>query len=170
MTYLRYDRFDEALTAESGIDGHHQYEVAELNGGAEGFRRGGGVDGDPGLGPSVPNHLQSSLEVWLGLLMDGDHVRPGIEEGVDIALRLLDHQMTVERQLADSPAGLYDRRPHGDIRHEMTVHHVEMEKVGVLLDARDFFGELREIGGQERWGDLDFHGCPGGCSTIAVSS
>ena len=161
MTDLRHNRFDEALTAESGVDGHRQDEIAELDGGGEGFRRGGRIDGDPSLGASVADHLQRPLEMPLGLLVDRDHVCAGVEKTIDVALRLFDHQMAIEPQLAHFTAGLDDCGPHRDVGHEMAVHHVEVEKVGALFNGGDFLREFREVGGEQRWRDLDVHvaGC-----------
>src|SRR5258708_15217934 len=53
VTDLAHNRFDELLSAEAGVDRHHQDKVAELDGRAQRFRRRGGVDGDVRLLPPL---------------------------------------------------------------------------------------------------------------------
>ena len=75
MTDLGHHRFYELLPAESGVHGHDQHVVAELDRRGERFGARGGVDGDPRLRPAVADHLQRALQMRLGLDVDRDHVR-----------------------------------------------------------------------------------------------
>ena len=79
--------------------------------------------------------------------MDRDHVRPRLEEALDVELRLLDHQMAVERQPAVRAAGLDDGRTDGEVGDEVAVHDVEVEEVRAGLDRGDLFSEFAEVGG-----------------------
>ena len=56
--------------------------------------------------------------------------RPRMGEGVEIGVDRLDHQVAVERLVAVRPQGRHQRRPEGDVGHEMAVHHVEVDPVG----------------------------------------
>ena len=79
--------------------------------------------------------------------MNGDPVRPGFGKIIDVALRLLDHQMDIERAIelvAQRPEGLYDERPNRDIRHEMSVHHIDVQPVGTVFEG--FAGVIFEPG------------------------
>src|SRR5205809_814494 len=100
--------------------------------------------------------------------MDGNHVRASLDEAVDVALGLLDHEVAVEFQLADAPASLHDLGPESDVRDEVTVHDIQMEDVRTLLDRRDFSGEPAEISREQAWCDLDRVHCV--AVTIAVCS
>ena len=63
---------------------------------------------------------------------------------------------TSKRLLADRADRLHHVRSEGDHRHEMAVHHVEMDPVGAGgLDRADLLGELREVRGQDRRGDAE---------------
>ena len=48
-------------------------------------------------------------------------------------------------------------RPQRDRRYEMSIHDVDMDDFGMLLDQLDLVGEVREIGRQDRCGELS-HG------------
>ena len=49
---------------------------------------------------------------------------------------------------------LHDRRPDGEVGHEVPVHHVDVEEVGLVGHAVDVAPERREVGRQDRRGDL----------------
>lgn len=46
-------------------------------------------------------------------------------------VRVLDHQMHVDRQVGDFADALDDGLADGQIRHEMVVHHVHVNHVGI---------------------------------------
>ncbi len=53
----------------------------------------------------------------------------------------------------------HDRRAERDVRHEMAVHDVQVDDVALPpLDLGERLGEAREVGGEDRWRDADFHG------------
>ena len=47
------------------------------------------------------------------------------------------------------PQALHHGQPDGQVRHEVVVHHVDVQPVRGVLDGADFFGEAGEIGGQD---------------------
>ena len=67
--------------------------------------------------------------------------------------------MDVERELGERLDRLDDGRAEGDVRHEMTVHDVDVEEIGMgLVDARTLGAEIAEIGRDDGRGDEDgFH-------------
>ena len=67
----------------------------------------------------------------------------GLGKGGEIALRLDDHQMHIERLSCVASHRFDDDRPEGDIRHEAAVHDVDMNPVGAgLIDSPDLVGEM----------------------------
>jgi hypothetical protein len=65
-----------------------------------------------------------------GLGVKGDRVGARLGEGLDLTFGLLDHQVDVENaagfmDLIGDRRG--DQRPDRDRRHEMAVHHVEVD-------------------------------------------
>ena len=90
------------------------------------------------------------------LRLDEEMVGAGASEFLEIALRLDDHQMHIERLLRGAPHRLDDDRPEGDVRHEAPVHDIDMDPVRAgLVDGKDFLAEPLEIGGEDRRGDDD---------------
>ena len=86
------------------------------------------------------------------------HRRAGVGECLDVAIRIRDHEMDVERHRGDAFDGSNDRRPDRDVRHEMTVHHVDVNQVGAAsLGCRDRVAEGGEVGGEDRRRDEDAH-------------
>ena len=70
------------------------------------------------------------MNVWPGLDVGGDDVAPGLGEGRDIGIDRRDHQVNVEGQRGVWPQCAHNIGPDREIRHEMAVHHVNMNEVG----------------------------------------
>ena len=74
---------------------------------------------------------------------------PGVDEAVDVAGRLADHQVRVDGQLRQPADCGDDVRAEGDVGHEMPVHDVKMEPIDARpLELADDAIEVAEIGGQ----------------------
>ena len=60
------------------------------------------------------------------------HDRPatGIDKPLEKMVRLIDHQVGLERQIYLAATRLDDVGPHGHIGNKLTVHHVPMDAVG----------------------------------------
>ena len=86
-----------------------------------------------------------------GLGMDGDVIAAGLGERLEIGIAGRDHQMRVEDLLGVRAHRLDDVGAVGNVRHEMPVHHVEMDPVGAgRIDGADFLAQLGEIRRQDR--------------------
>ena len=86
--------------------------------------------------------------------MDGDAVGAGLGEGLEIGIHRRDHQVGVESIRRVRPHAPDEIRAEGDVRHEMAVHHVEMDPVGAgRVDGADLLAQPGEVGGQDRGGD-----------------
>jgi hypothetical protein len=83
-----------------------------------------------------------------------DDVPTRLCESFNVRVARLDHQVAVEG-LVDMRAQRRDElRPEGDVRHEMSVHHVEVDPVGAgRRDVAHFLAELREVSRQNRGRD-----------------
>ena len=146
---------DERLTAEAGVDRHHEDEIEIV----EDVRKRLGVrcrvERDARPGSQLANLRQRALQMRRRLDVDRDDVGARPHEIADGALRLHDHQVDVEwepRTLAD---GLHHHRADGEIRHEVAVHDVDVKLIGpARFDPLDVVGERREIGREDRRGDL----------------
>ena len=80
----------------------------------------------------------------------------GLSEVGEIALRLDDHQVHIER-LPRATSHRFDyHRPDRDIRHKATVHYVDMDPVrSRRIDGANLLGETPEIRRQDRRRDND---------------
>ena len=55
-------------------------------------------------------------------------------QGFSYTLRIQDHHVHVEEGRRDlGPEALDDGRPEGQVGHEVSVHHVEVEVVGAVV-------------------------------------
>ena len=88
--------------------------------------------------------------------LDEQMIGAGLGEVREIALRLDDHQMHIERLLRGASHRLDNHRSDRDVRHEAAVHHVDMDPVGSRrIDGANLLGEPPEIRRQDRRRDND---------------
>ena len=91
-----------------------------------------------------------------GLDMGGQDVGARFGVGLDIGIDGGDHQVHVHDRFDMFAEGFDRGRAKGEVRHEMAVHHVDMNPVcPLVLDGADLAPEVGEIGGQDGGGDLD---------------
>ena len=139
----------ELLAREAGVHGHHEHEVEPRAGSPR--ARAIGVDrveGDAGRDAALAQVGDRALQVGERLDVDADRGGAGVDEGVEVALGVLDHQVrrrsagAVARRQASTTTG-----PEADVRHEAAVHHVDVDEPGAAaLDGRDLVGEVAEVG------------------------
>ena len=76
----------------------------------------------------------------------------------DIALRIYNHQMHIQRFLRmrlDSP---YHRLAYRDVGHENPVHHVDMEPIGLAaVESLDRMLQIAEIGRKQGGRKIKIH-------------
>jgi hypothetical protein len=65
--------------------------------------------------------------VGTSLVVDAHPVGPGLGKGGNELVRILDHQVAIERQLGHLAQALDHWRPNGDVGHKMPVHHVHVD-------------------------------------------
>ena len=90
----------------------------------------------------------------VGLQMDGQQIGPGFGEVLDVAHRLVDHQMDVQEHIGTLADRLDHGDPNGQVGHEAAVHDIHMEVVG----AGDLFDvplQVDEVSGEDRRGNFD---------------
>jgi hypothetical protein len=99
--------------------------------------------------PSLRNHLQRAVEVRARFGVGRDDIGAGSREGFEIGIDWRDHQVDVEGLLRVRAQLLDDGGTDGDVRNEMTVHHVDMDHVRAgRIDSPDFLTQRRKIGSQ----------------------
>ncbi len=113
-----------------------------------------GVDDDASGEPESP-HLGAELLGSAHLDMHRHTVCAGAREGLEELTGVGHHEMAVEEELSVAADRLDDGRPEGDVRHEVAVHHVDMQPVRPSLDRGDLVGEDAEVGRKDRGRDPD---------------
>ncbi len=145
---LRHGR-NVLLRGESGVDGHDQNEIDVPDHLFRVRQRSTGVEREAGLHAAGPDLRELPLHVRGGLRMKGEQRRPRLGERRDVPLGPFDHQMDVQRQVGDSPQCRHQTGAESEVRHEVPIHHVDVDPVGsALLDQRHLVGELGEVGAQ----------------------
>ncbi len=127
-----------------------------------------GLIATPGEAPRALDELREPVEVRLGLDVDRDPRRARVEILVERPERLLDHQVDVEGDLRVPAKRAQDQGADGEVRHEVPVHHVEMDEVRPApLAGRDRLVQPSEVGGEEGGGDPEGqgHGAPSADAT-----
>ena len=111
----------------------------------------------PGLDPSFLDRLHGAMEMRTGFHMNGQIVRSRCGKLGDERVGIRDHEMDVERKLGDFSQRFDDGRADSQVRHEMSVHDVNVEQIGsASLDGGHFVGQAGKVsrkngGSNERW-------------------
>jgi hypothetical protein len=141
----------ERLGAKPRHHAHHEHHVAVGQGGRdrlEGRRR---VDRQRRRGAAIANLLEHRPGVDLGLDVDRDNVGPRVDELVDERRRPRDHHVHVERQIGLATHGFDDRHAVSDVRHEVAVHHIKVQRASAGLGhGAHFGGEIAKVAQEER--------------------
>ena len=76
-----------------------------------------------------------------------DHGGAGGRERLDVPIGIRDHQVNIERHGGHAPDRRNDRRPDGNVRHEVAVHDIDVNEIGApAFGSRDGAPERGEIG------------------------
>jgi hypothetical protein len=61
-------------------------------------------------------------------------------------LGVVDHEVAVEEEVGVRPQRTHDRRADGEVRNEVSVHHIDVQQIGHGRHSIHFRAEAREIG------------------------
>lgn len=139
---------DELLPSETWVYGHDEDQVEVFDDVFQNTDGGVRIQCNTCFTASGFNLLYYPVKVVGCFGVDGDAVRSGLGKALDVAARLVDHQVNVEvlrrvlRNLLD------DELAEGDVGDEVAVHHIEVEPVGFAF-IDEFYGlvESAKIGG-----------------------
>ena len=138
---------DELLSAEARVDRHEEHHVQVAEDVLQYADRGMGVEHHTGVDAEGLDLLHCTVDMGAGFIVEGDDVGAGLGEGLEVLLRLHDHQVDVEGLLGFLLDGLHHWDAEGDVRHEAAVHHVAVEPVGLAaVDHLDVSFQVEEVG------------------------
>jgi len=110
------------------------------------------IDHHAGLAIVRLNQMERAVQMNTGFLMHGDPVRASFRKRRNKLIRILDHQMAIERHIRKGFAERSDNgRPDGQIWYEVSVHHVQMQNRAAAIERGLGFGaQLRKVCRQNR--------------------
>jgi hypothetical protein len=78
--------------------------------------------------------------------MDEEVIGTGLGKIREVALRLGDHQVYVERPHRATPHGFDDQRSDRDARHKATIHHVDVDPIRARgIDGPNFLAKTLKV-------------------------
>ena len=93
--------------------------------------------------------MQRAVQMHAGFLVHRNPVGPGLGKLRNELVRILDHQVAIERQIGRFAQRLHQRRAHGEIGHKMAVHDVHMDDGAAAFGgALDLVRQMGEISRQ----------------------
>ena len=75
-----------------------------------------------------------------GLRMDGYNIRPQTGKRINVALRVLHHQVHVKNPVRNAPDAGQHRHAEGYAGHKQPVHHINMNILGAAPVRRFYVG------------------------------
>src|SRR5262245_48719556 len=90
--------------------------------------------------------------------MNSQTVRPGVDKSRDVSVGVRNHQVNVQWQLGDRTNRLHHQGTDGDVRNEVAIHHVNMQKMCPgLFYLADILTERGEVRGENGRRNPDAH-------------
>jgi GNAT superfamily N-acetyltransferase len=166
---FRKDFGEEDLTAEAGVDAHHQHDVADVDDVTDGIFVRCRIEHDARALSEMANVLERPMQMWRGFDVNAEPVGTGLGEIIEVLLWLDDHQVNVDWQARCGTNRFHDRWPDGDVRDEAPIHDVDVNPVGSgELGRSNLFGEPTEISREDRRRDGQRAGRSHGVDTLRM--
>ncbi len=111
------------------------------------------------------------LDVNRRLGMEGEHIGPGVGELSQVMLRLLNHQVHIQRPVGEASNGADQRGAEGKVGDEMTIHDIDVEPVRPTGNrALNLLAKPAQVSAQDTRRNSDAHGgVPGPRLTTTVT-
>ena len=99
------------------------------------------------------------MEMTTNFLVDQKPVGTGFREVWNVAIRIFDHEVAVERQTGGFANGGEDWRAKCDVGDEMAVHDGDVANCAAAsFGGGDFLTKPGEIGGKDAEGEVNHRG------------
>ena len=151
----------KGLSAEAGLHRHDQHHVQLLDVGQHGVGAGDGPQSDRLFDLALVHDAQGFGDAGgvVGFQMDAEQVGARFGKCLDIAHRLVDHQMHVQKHIGFLADGLHHGHADGDVGHESAVHDIHVYPVGGA-DGLNVAFQIAEVSRKNGGGDFDHNSCP----------
>ena len=131
--YLLDGVLDEFLSAEAWVNAHQKHHVYIADDVFQHTYRGRRVEGNSCLHACCMNLLDGAVQMSAGLVVHVHHHGTELGSLLNVIFRVLYHKVDVEGLGAHLAYGFYHREAERDVGHEDTIHHIEVEPVGLTL-------------------------------------
>ena len=140
------------MAAEARVDGHHQYQIHQLQRFFQRTERCCRIQHQTGLGAAIADAAERPVQVLGALRMYGDQIGAGLEKVTNQAVHGFHHQVDVhECPDAGFAQRCQHQRAHAQIRHVVVVHDIEVNRVGTRFEDSLALGtQAGEVCGQDR--------------------
>jgi len=125
--------WDEGLSAEAGIDGHHQDQIDLFDDLIQNACRCRRIERYAGLLAQLLDVLQRPIKVHGSFLVHDDQIGARLREAFHVALRLHDHQVRFHQQLRRAAQRRHHRQAKADVGHVHAIHHVDLKAIRAAL-------------------------------------
>jgi len=105
------------------------------------------------------NGLQGAVNVGAGFDLNGNTVSTGLSVPGDHHIRVIHHQMDIDREPADPAACGDNEWAHGEVGDKMSIHYVHMQPItAACFHFLDLFAQAGKVCGKDGGGDRDCSG------------
>ena len=140
---------DELLSAEARVDRHEEHHVQVAEDVLKHTDRRMRIEHHACVDAEGFDLLHGAVDMVAGLIVESDDVGARLGEGLEVLLRLHDHQVDIQGFLGFLLDGLHHGDAEGNVGHESAVHHVAVEPVGLAaVDHLDVSFQVEEVGGE----------------------
>ena len=147
---LWQDGGNELLAGKPRIHRHQQDVFDLVDDARDGVDRRPGVEGDAGLDPHRPDGAEQTEGTPDRLDMEGDVFRAGPGDGRNKQCRIVHHEVNHQGRLRDRADLGREVEAQAEVRHKMSVHHVEMIQVdGRAVHRANVLFQTEKVGTHE---------------------
>jgi hypothetical protein len=142
---------DERLASKTRIDSHDQNQIDEIQYVIQGINRGAWIERNTGVLSEAANVLKGPMHMRARFRMHGQIICAGVRKCFEIDIDWRNHQVHVERFGCMGLERPHDLRANGNVGHKMTIHYIDVDKVGACpFNRLDLCAQPREIRGEQR--------------------
>ena len=149
MPDLLQRKWDELLPAEPGIHAHYQNMVHHGQNVDQQIDPRGWIDHDRRLHSMLLNQFQRAMQMAACFIMHAHPIRSRLRQRGDKLVRVLNHQMAIERQIGHFAQRRNHGRTHRNVGHEMPIHHIHMDDSSAApLRGLNLLGQVGKVCGK----------------------
>ncbi len=115
------------MSTKSGIHRHHKHKIKIVENIVDEVGWSTRIDRHTGLRAKLFDSADRPMQIRTHFLMHRDNVCSRRSKALEITIRILNHEVSIENEIGMTADRADQRGPKRDIRNKMTVHHVEME-------------------------------------------